>query len=88
LLIPADRIVNPFFLRESERCFNVRTHVDFSNSFIQIRLENDRGNLFHQRPIAEFRIGFVRELSNRAMIGVLAGTCHRLHGKEHARELL
>jgi hypothetical protein len=52
LPIPANRIFQPFLLRKAERRFDLRTHIRFANTLIQVRHEHDRGNLIEQDPVS------------------------------------
>ena len=56
LLIPANRIFQPFLLRKAERGFDLRTHIGFADTLIQIRHEHDRGNLIEQDPVSGFEV--------------------------------
>ena len=55
LLVPANRILQPFFLRKSERRFDLRTHIGFADSLIQVRHEHHGGNLIEQDPVARLQ---------------------------------
>src|ERR1700685_653311 len=57
LLIPADGIFQPLFLREAERGLNLRTDIRLADSTIQVGHENNRGNLFDQGTIDRIDVG-------------------------------
>jgi hypothetical protein len=66
VLIPAHRIVEPFFLRETERGFDLRADIRLAETFVEKSDKNDGGNLFDEnfidvgdaRQIYFFAIGF------------------------------
>ena len=58
--VPAHRIFQPFFLRKTQRRFDLRADVGFADSPIQIGHEHHGGNLFHQGAISGFQIGKLR----------------------------
>ena len=51
LLIPAHRIFEPLALRKTQRRFNLRAHVRFADSLIQVGHEDDGGNLLNQSAV-------------------------------------
>src|SRR5580704_938899 len=57
--IPADWILQPLFLRKTQRGFNLRTDVRLADAPIEIRHEHHGRNLFDQGAISGFQ---VREL--------------------------
>ena len=52
LLIPADRIFEPFRLREAERRLDVRTDVGLAGALVEKGHEHDRRQLLDQRLVA------------------------------------
>src|ERR1700722_19081639 len=57
LLVPADRVFQPFITRESQRHFNVRTDVGWADALIEVGDENNRRELLNQRAITGFDVG-------------------------------
>ena len=57
LLVPANRVFQPFRLRKSQRLFDLRADVGLANSLVQVGHENNGGNLVEQRPVARLDIG-------------------------------
>ena len=58
--VPANRVFQPLLLRKTQRGFNLRADVGLADSAIEVRHEDDRGNLFHQGAISGFEIGELR----------------------------
>src|SRR3984885_12906625 len=56
LLIPANGIFQPFFLRKTESRLDLRTDIGFTDSPLQVSHENHSGDLLDQSTID--RIGF------------------------------
>ena len=56
LVIPQDRIIEPFGLGESEHRFDLRTDVELLPRFIEAGHEGHDRELFHQRPITQVRL--------------------------------
>src|SRR5262245_49172941 len=40
LLVPTNRVVQPFFLREPEQRFDLRTYIGFANALVEERHEH------------------------------------------------
>jgi len=55
--VPADGILQPLFLRKTQRGFDLRADVGFADSAIEICHEHHCGNLLYQRAIAGLDIG-------------------------------
>src|SRR5579872_341527 len=51
LLIPANGIFQPFFLRKTQAGFNLWTHIGFSDASVQVGHENDCRNLLDQSAV-------------------------------------
>src|SRR5579863_1795406 len=60
-VVPANRIFQPFLLREAECGFNLRADISLTDSAIEIGHENYGRNLLYQGAISGFE---VRELSS------------------------
>ena len=56
LLVPAHRVFQPFTLGKTQRRFNLRAHVGFADSLVQVGHEHDGGNLLDQSAIFRFQI--------------------------------
>lgn len=57
LLIPEDRILQPFVARKSEGNLDVRADIGSPQALIEVGGEDHRRNLLHQRAVAGFDIG-------------------------------
>jgi hypothetical protein len=57
LLVPADRILQPFVSRESQRYFNVRADVGLPDALVEVGDEDDGGELFNEGAVSGFGVG-------------------------------
>jgi hypothetical protein len=57
LLVPADRVVEPFFLCKAERLFDLRADVRFTETLVEEGYKNDRRDLLDEDAI------YVRQLT-------------------------
>ena len=57
LRIPANRILQPLFLRETEHGFDLRTDVGFADRLVEIGHEHDCGNLLDQGAVLRLQVG-------------------------------
>src|ERR1700722_12984605 len=56
VLIPANRIFQPFFARITERCLDLGAYIGLTDAAIEISHEHDRWNLLEQRAILRLEI--------------------------------
>ena len=57
LLVPADGVLQPLFLRETQHRFNLRAYVSLADSLVQVSHKYDGGNLLHQGAILCLQVG-------------------------------
>ncbi len=57
LLIPADGVLQPLLLRETQDSFNLRADVSLAHPLVQVGHEYNRGNLLYQRPVFRLQVG-------------------------------
>ena len=79
LLIPANGIFQPFFLRKTESRLDLRTDIGFTDSPVQVSHENHGGNLLDQSTIDRIGLGqmlfpivfifFIRRISRCRLLG-------------------
>jgi hypothetical protein len=51
LPVPADWVIQPLFLRETQRRFDLRTDVGFTEGTVKVGDEDHRRNLIHQDAV-------------------------------------
>jgi hypothetical protein len=78
LVVPANWIVEPLFLRKSKNLLKVRTDVGFAKTPVKVGHENDRGNLLNEYLISRLQARW------RAFI---ARQCRILQGLSLEREI-
>ena len=60
VLIPANWILQPFFSRISEGCFNLRAHIGFADSPIEMRHEDHCRYLLQQCAVFVLKVWRIR----------------------------
>ena len=60
VLIPANRILQPFFTRISEGRFNLRAHIRFTDAPVEISHENNRRYLLQKGAVFGLKVWSVR----------------------------
>ena len=73
LSIPANRVLQPLFLRKAQHLFDLRTHVGFANAIVQRSHEHNSGELLDQSAV--FRL-HVRERGLSRRPRLLVGNAH------------
>src|SRR5579859_7721398 len=62
LVVPANRIFQPLFLRETESGLDLGADVSLADTAIEICHENNSGDLLYQRAVSGFKVGKLRIL--------------------------
>ena len=68
VLIPADRIFQPFFSRISEGGFNLRAHIGFADTPVEIGHEDNRRYLLQQSTVFGLKVRRLRIRSQFLLI--------------------